>query len=68
MSNLAYQVVDNMCFNVVVDLVEDAIITVQRGQATPQVAPLLTSGGDQGDHTCIKGSIHKQGKAGKTSS
>jgi hypothetical protein len=34
-------VVNNVCPNVVVDLVEDAVITIERGQATTQVAPLL---------------------------
>jgi hypothetical protein len=38
----AHQVVHHVCLNVVVDLVEDAVVPVQRGQAATQVAPLLT--------------------------
>ena len=37
------QVVDDMCANVMVDVVEDAIVPVQGGEATSQVAPLLSS-------------------------
>lgn len=40
----AYQVVHNMCLNVVVDLVEDAVVAVQCGQTSTQIAPLLTPG------------------------
>ena len=34
---------DDVCANVVVDLVEDAIVTVQAGQPTTQVGPLLAT-------------------------
>ena len=33
--------VQDVCADVVVDLVEDAVVTVQGGQAASQVAPLL---------------------------
>jgi hypothetical protein len=33
--------------NVMMNLVEDTVITVQRGQPTPQVAPLLTPAGNK---------------------
>ena len=39
----AHQVMDDVCANVVVDLVEDAIVTVQAGQPTTQVGPLLAT-------------------------
>jgi hypothetical protein len=38
----SHQVVCNVCADVVVDLVEHAIVVVKRGQATTQVAPLST--------------------------
>lgn len=38
---LGEQVVDHMCANVVLDLVEGPVVTVNGGQATAQVAPLL---------------------------
>jgi hypothetical protein len=38
---LGEQVVDHMSSNVVVDLVEDTVITIQSGKASSQVAPLL---------------------------
>jgi hypothetical protein len=41
-SVLPHQVVHHVCADVVVDLVEDAVVPVQGGQATAQVAPLLT--------------------------
>lgn len=37
------EVVDDMCANIVVHLVEDAVIPVQCGEPASQVAPLLTS-------------------------
>ena len=42
-----------MCADVVVDLVEDAVVSVQGGQATTQVAPLLTP-------AAAAGPTHKQ--------
>jgi hypothetical protein len=41
--DLGEQVVGHVGADVVVDLVEDAIVPVQRGQATPQVAPLAAT-------------------------
>ena len=38
------QVMQHMCADVMVDLVEDAIVPVNGGQASPQVAPLLQGG------------------------
>lgn len=35
------QVVHDVCANVVVDLVKDAVVAVDGGEATAQVAPLL---------------------------
>lgn len=45
----AYQVVYNMCSNVMMDLVEDAVVTIQCGQTTTQIAPLLTPVTEQHD-------------------
>ena len=42
-AHLREQVVDDVCPDVVVDLVEDAEVAVQRRQAAAQVAPLLTA-------------------------
>ena len=39
--HLGEQVVHNVGADVVVDLVEDAIVPVDGGQASPEVAPLL---------------------------
>ncbi len=47
--HLGEQMVDHVGANVVVDPVEDAVVTVQSGQATAQVAPLL-SGASQRQH------------------
>ena len=44
------QVVHNMGADVMVDLVEDAIVPVNGGQSTPEVAPLL--------HQCVQGLSH----------
>ena len=38
---LGEQVVHHVCANVVVDLVEDAIVTINGAQPSPQIAPLL---------------------------
>lgn len=39
--HLREEVVQHMSADVVMDLVEDAVVPVNGGQATPQVAPLL---------------------------
>lgn len=41
MRNLGEQVVHDVGADVVVNLVEDAVVAVNRGQAAPQVGPLL---------------------------
>ena len=41
MGHLGEQVVHNVGADVVVDLVEDAVVPVDGRQATPEVAPLL---------------------------
>ncbi len=43
MRNLGKQMMDHMGANVMVNLVKDAIITVNSAQATTQVAPLLAT-------------------------
>jgi polyferredoxin len=42
-----------MCADVVVDLVEDAVVPVQGGQATTQVAPLLTPASSSNKDTAV---------------
>lgn len=42
MRNLWEQVMHHMCADVVLDLIEDAIVPVQCGEPSTQVGPLLT--------------------------
>jgi hypothetical protein len=42
-ADLREQMVHDVGANVVVDLVEDAVVTVQGGEASTQVGPLLTT-------------------------
>lgn len=43
-SPVTHQVMHNMCLNVVVYLVEDAVVAIKGSQTTTQVAPLLAPG------------------------